>query len=86
MSRLLRDRQLKEKLGFSKAELHRRRLNDPDFPPSFFSGPQMRVTLDEDADRYIEILKARAIPAPRSKNPRGRPRKNPVQPDSVNSP
>ena len=60
MSNLLRDKQLRVKLGISKSELHRRRQSDPDFPPSFFIGPNMRATEDVDADRYIEVLKTRA--------------------------
>jgi predicted DNA-binding transcriptional regulator AlpA len=76
--RLLRDRQLIEKLGFSKSELHRRRISDPDFPPSFLIGPHMRVSEEQDVDRYIGVLKdraARKLPTP-GRCPRGRPRKN----------
>jgi hypothetical protein len=76
MRRLLRDKQLREKLGLSKSELSRRRRSDPDFPPSFLSGPAMRVTEESDADGYIEVLKRRALGAIPNSRPRGRPRKD----------
>jgi len=60
VSKLLRDKELLSKFAFSKSELHRRRQSDPDFPPSFLSGPAMRVTEESDVDVYIEILRQRA--------------------------
>ena len=77
MRRLLRDKHLKEKLGVSRSELLRRRANDPDFPPSFLIGPNMRATEESDADRHIDILRVRAtrgLPTP-GRRPRGRPRR-----------
>jgi predicted DNA-binding transcriptional regulator AlpA len=86
MRLLLRDKQLAQKLAISKAELHRRRKSDPDFPPSFKIGPNARATENDDADRYIEVLKVRAVrglPTP-GRRPRGRPRKNlPVKGECV---
>jgi hypothetical protein len=78
VTKLLRDKQLIEKFAFSKSELHRRRQNDPDFPKSFLAGPNVRVTEESDADRYIEILKTRRVrglPVP-GRRPRGRPRRS----------
>jgi predicted DNA-binding transcriptional regulator AlpA len=75
---LLRDRGLAELIAMSESELWRRRQNDPDFPPSFHSGPGMRVTKYEDAVAYARILEERAkkrLPVP-GRRPRGRPRKN----------
>jgi predicted DNA-binding transcriptional regulator AlpA len=74
---LLRDKDLAKLLAMSESELWRRRQSDPDFPPSFHSGPGMRVTKFEDAVAYARILETRAkkglsIPGRRS---RGRPRK-----------
>jgi predicted DNA-binding transcriptional regulator AlpA len=77
MRHLLRDKQLAQKLAISRAELHRRRKSDPDFPISHKVGPMTRVTEDADADAYIDILKTRAaqgLPVP-GRRPRGRPRK-----------
>jgi hypothetical protein len=76
VSNLLRDKQLRVKLAMSKSELHRRRKHDPDFPPSFFIGANMRATEDVAADEYIRILKIRAtqkLPTP-GRRARGRPR------------
>jgi hypothetical protein len=81
----LRDKNLALVLGMSRSEIQRRRNGDPskrtppdpDFPPSYLIGPQMRVTAFEDAQRYAEVLKQRAkkrLPVP-GRRPRGRPRK-----------
>jgi hypothetical protein len=88
----IRDKDLSIVLGMSRAEIQRRRSGDrskntppdPDFPPSHLIGPQMRVTLYEDAVTYVEILKQRAkkhLPTP-GRRPRGRPRRS-VSHDSV---
>jgi predicted DNA-binding transcriptional regulator AlpA len=77
MRLLLRDKQLAQKLAISRAELHRRRKSDADFPVSYKVGPMTRVTENADADRYIEVLKTRAtrgLPVP-GRRPRGRSRK-----------
>jgi hypothetical protein len=82
----IRDKDLAVLLAMSRAEIQRRRSGDsskntppdPDFPASHMIGPQMRVTLYEDAVRYVEILKRRArkdLPVP-GRRPRGRPRRS----------
>jgi predicted DNA-binding transcriptional regulator AlpA len=78
MRLLLRDKKLAEKLAISRAELHRRRVSDPDFPASFKIGPMTRVTENADADAYLDVLRARAakgLPTP-GRRSRGRPRKH----------
>jgi hypothetical protein len=75
--RFLRDKQLFSDLSISRSEGQRRRKNDPDFCKSHLVSPGVRVTLEEERDRYIRLCIERAKQGsftPRKPGP-GRPRK-----------